>query len=57
VVCEMYGVLKEKNLYGRKTTGIERSTCIIDAEGIVTHIFRKVKVAGHAGIVLQGLKD
>ncbi|KYZ76994.1 hypothetical protein AXX12_02295 [Anaerosporomusa subterranea] len=57
VVCELYQVLKEKNLYGKKSIGIERSTFIIDEKGIVRHIFRKVKVAGHAEAVLQLLKQ
>jgi len=57
VVCELYQVLKEKNLYGKKSIGIERSTFIIDEKGIVRHIFRKVKVAGHADAVLQLLKQ
>jgi peroxiredoxin Q/BCP len=57
LVCELYQVLKEKNLYGKKSIGIERSTFIIDEKGIVRHSFRKVKVAGHAEAVLQSLKQ
>lgn len=55
-VCLQYGVLKEKNMYGKKVMGVERSTFIIDANGIVTHAFRGVKVAGHAQEVLDKLK-
>lgn len=47
VVCNLYGVLKEKNMFGKKCFGIERSTFIINEEGIITNIFRKVKVNGH----------
>ncbi|HAX72366.1 MAG TPA: peroxiredoxin [Firmicutes bacterium] len=45
IVCETYGVLKEKNMYGKKSIGIERSTFVINEEGILTNIYRKVKVA------------
>ena len=55
-VSKAYGVYKEKNMYGRKYWGIERSTFIIDAEGNVKAIFRKVKVDGHADAVLAALK-
>ena len=47
VVCNLYGVLKEKTMFGKKCFGIERSTFVINEEGIITNIFRKVKVAGH----------
>lgn len=46
-IAELYGVWKEKSLYGRTYMGIERTTFIINAEGIVTHILPKVKVKGH----------
>jgi peroxiredoxin Q/BCP len=55
-VCKLYQVLREKNMYGKKVIGIERSTFLIDETGIITHIFRKVKVAGHVGAVLAALK-
>ena len=47
VVCKLYDVLKEKKMCGRVGIGIERSTFIINEEGILTKIYRKVKVAGH----------
>ena len=56
VVSKAYGVYKEKNMYGRKYWGIERSTFVIDAEGKLKAIFRKVKVDGHADAVLSALK-
>ncbi|MDF2569158.1 MAG: bcp [Sporomusa sp.] len=43
-------------MYGKKVMGIERSTFIINEQGEITHIFRKVKVAGHAQVVLHALK-
>lgn len=55
-VCERYGVWKEKNMYGRKYMGIERTTVLIDASGTIARIWPKVKVAGHAEDVLEALK-
>ena len=57
-VCERYGVWKEKNMYGKKYMGIERSTFLIDENGNIAHIWRKVKVPGHVDEVketVQGL--
>lgn len=51
-VCEAYGVIKEKTMYGKKVKGIERSTFLIDASGVVREVWRKVKVGGHAATVL-----
>src|SRR5574339_241439 len=56
-VSKAYGVYKEKNMYGKKYWGIERSTFVIDPEGKLKAIFRKVKVDGHADEVLATLKD
>jgi len=47
VVCNLYGVLKEKTMFGKKYLGIERSTFVINEEGLITNIYRKVKVSGH----------
>ena len=58
-VTEAYGVWVEKSMYGRRYMGIERATFLIDSDGRVAQIWRKVKVAGHAAEVLnaaQGLK-
>jgi peroxiredoxin Q/BCP len=46
-LVKKYGVWKEKSMYGRKYMGVERTTFVIDGRGIITHIFPKVKVAGH----------
>ncbi len=56
-VCERYGVWKEKNMYGRKYMGIERSTFLIDKEGKISAIWRKVKVKGHVEDVYKKLKE
>lgn len=55
-VCEDYGVWVEKNMYGRKSMGIERSTFLIGGDGKIRKIWRKVKVAGHAEAVLEAVK-
>lgn len=56
VVCELYDVIKEKNMYGKKVLGIERSTFIIDENGYLIKEFRKVKVKEHIDSVLEELK-
>jgi peroxiredoxin Q/BCP len=56
-VCEKYGVWKEKNMYGRKYMGIERSTFLIDEEGKVRAEWRKVSVPGHADEVKNALQS
>jgi peroxiredoxin Q/BCP len=55
-VAEAYGVWKEKSLYGRKYMGVERSTFIIDEDGIVQEAWRKVRPAGHAEKVVASLQ-
>ena len=55
-VCEAYGVWTQKSMYGRTYMGIERSTFIIDADGIVRAEWRKVSVAGHADEVAKTLQ-
>jgi peroxiredoxin Q/BCP len=52
LVCEAFGTWIEKSLYGRKYMGIDRATFLIDADGKIARIWRKVKVAGHADAVL-----
>jgi thioredoxin-dependent peroxiredoxin len=54
-VCEAYGVIKEKNMYGKKVMGIERTTFLIGPDGKIKHIFPKVKADGHAEEVLAML--
>jgi peroxiredoxin Q/BCP len=54
-VCEKYGVWVEKSMYGRKYFGIERSTFLINIEGTITHIWRKVSVPNHVKQVWDAL--
>jgi len=56
-VCMLYDVIREKNLYGRKFMGIERSTFLIDADGVLQREWRKVKVKGHAAEVLAAAQQ
>ena len=51
-VCELFGVMKLKNMYGKQVRGIERSTFVIDAQGKLVQEWRGVKVPGHAEAVL-----
>lgn len=55
--CKLYDVIREKNLYGRKVLGIERSTFLIDASGKLVREWRKVSVKGHADEVLEAIKE
>ena len=52
-LCELFGVMKLKNMYGRQVRGIERSTFVIDRDGKLAREWRGVKVAGHADEVLE----
>ena len=55
-LCEFFDVWVEKNMYGKKYMGIERSTFLINPSGDILHEWRKVKVAGHAKILLESIK-
>jgi len=55
-LCNAFGVIKEKKLYGREYIGIERSTFLIDPAGVISQSWRPVKVSGHAQAVLDALK-
>lgn len=55
--AKAYGVWGEKALYGRKYMGVERATFLVDAKGIIRHIWRKVKVNGHVEAVLAAAKS
>ena len=56
-ICNAYGVIQEKNMYGKKVMGVARTTFIIGPEGKIKHIFSKVKPEGHAEQVLDWLKE
>jgi peroxiredoxin Q/BCP len=55
--CDIFDVIKEKNMYGRKVMGIERSTFLIDSSGKLRHEWRKVKVKGHVDAVLEAVRE
>ena len=56
-LCHMFGVVKNKIMYGKKVKGIERSTFLIDGEGMLRGEWRGLKVAGHVEEVLKAAKD
>jgi len=56
-LAQAFDVWKEKNMYGKKVMGIERSTFVIGPDGTVKKEFRKVKAEGHAAEVLTSLKE
>lgn len=56
-IAEKYGAWREKNMYGKKTMGIQRSTYLIDADGKVAKLWKSVKVDGHDEHVLAALKE
>jgi peroxiredoxin Q/BCP len=56
-ICNAFGVIKEKNMYGKKVMGIARTTFIIGSDGKIAHIFNNVKAEGHAEEVLAYLKE
>ncbi|HEU4626528.1 MAG TPA: peroxiredoxin [Steroidobacteraceae bacterium] len=56
-VCRLFDVIKEKTLYGRKYMGVDRSTFLIDADGILRREWRGVKVPGHVEEVLEAAKS
>ena len=55
-VCEQFGVWVEKSMYGRKYMGIQRATFLINEKGIITNVWEKVKVPGHADEVLAAVE-
>ena len=55
-VCALFGVIKMKNMYGKKVRGIERSTFVLDGDGAIAREWRGVKVPGHAEEVLNFVK-
>jgi peroxiredoxin Q/BCP len=56
-LCRLFDVIKEKNMYGKKVMGIERSTFLVDATGRLRREWRKVKVNGHVAAVLAAAKE
>ncbi|HVP33573.1 MAG TPA: peroxiredoxin [Steroidobacteraceae bacterium] len=56
-VCRLFDVIKPKSLYGRKYLGVERSTFLLDGTGVLRQVWRKVKVPGHAEVVLEAARS
>lgn len=56
-ICQAFGVIKDKNMYGRMVKGIARTTFVIGPDGRIQHIFNNVKAEGHAEEVLEYLKS
>jgi thioredoxin-dependent peroxiredoxin len=54
-VCEKFGVWVEKSMYGKRYMGIQRATFLVNTKGMITNVWEKVKVPGHAEIVLEEL--
>lgn len=55
-LCNLFGVIKMKNMYGKQVRGIERSTFLIDSKGVLAQEWRGVKADGHAAAVLEAVK-
>jgi peroxiredoxin Q/BCP len=55
-LCKLFDVIREKSLYGRKFMGVERSTFLVDGDGVLREEWRKVKVTGHAEAVLEAAR-
>ncbi|MDG2458374.1 MAG: peroxiredoxin, partial [Alphaproteobacteria bacterium] len=55
-ICEKFGVWVEKSMYGKKYMGIQRATFLANTKGVITNVWEKVKVPGHAEIVLEELE-
>ena len=56
-LCQQFDVIKDKNMYGKKVRGIERSTFLVDADGVLRREWRKVKVDGHVNEVLAAAAE
>ena len=56
-LCALFDVMKQKNMYGKKVRGIERSTFLVDATGKLRREWRKVKIEGHVAEVLEAIKE
>ena len=56
-LCEIFGVIREKRLFGRRISVVERSTFLIDAEGVIRREWRKVKLSGHVDEILKALDE
>lgn len=57
VLCQLFNVMKMKNMYGKQVRGIERSTFLIDEEGVLRHEWRGLKIPGHVQDVLKAAQS
>ncbi len=56
-LCNLFDVIKMKNMYGKQVRGIERSTFLIDPDSVLINEWRKIKVKGHAALVLETIRE
>ena len=56
-ICDAFGVIVEKNMYGKKSIGIQRSTFVVGSDGIVAKVWPRVSVEGHAAAVLEAVRS
>jgi peroxiredoxin Q/BCP len=56
-ICDAFGVIVEKNMYGKKSVGIQRSTFLIGADGTIAKVWKRVSVDGHAEAVLEAVRS
>jgi peroxiredoxin Q/BCP len=56
-LCQLFDVIKMKSMYGKQVRGIERSTFLLNPEGVVLQVWRKIRVDGHVADVLETLKN
>jgi len=56
-VAESFGAYREKNMYGKKSMGIQRSTFLVDSKGVVRKVWKRVQVDGHASQVLDAIRE
>ena len=56
-ICDAFGVIVEKNMYGKKSIGIQRSTFVVGADGIIAKVWPRVSVEGHGAAVLEAVRS
>lgn len=56
-ICDAFGVIVEKNMYGKKSVGIQRSTFVVGSDGTLAKVWKRVSVEGHAGAVLEAVRS
>ncbi len=56
-MCQLFGVMKMKNMYGKQVRGVERSTFLLDGQGLLVREWRGLRVAGHVDAVLQAVQE